>query len=108
LVNGEALPYSAFSAGEQAGAMLLLRLVTLSTATTARFSWIDEPLEHLDPSTRRLTAAMLAQGGHGDGIRQLVVTTYEEELARDLARADDGTGVVFVRTQAEFQTAAAT
>ncbi len=96
-VAGVELPYSAFSAGEQTAARLLLQLVVLTSATTARFCWVDEPLEHLDPTTRRLVAGMLSRGKRATGLNQLVVTTYEEDLARRLAAADDATHVVYVR-----------
>lgn len=99
LVNGEPLPFRAFSAGEQMSAKLLLRLITLASSTAAGFCWIDEPLEHLDPTTRRLTAGMLARGAIASGINQMVVTTYEDDLARLLTREDDRTQLVYVRTQ---------
>ncbi|MDP9451923.1 MAG: AAA family ATPase [Actinomycetota bacterium] len=96
-IAGAELPYSAFSAGEQTAARLLLQLVVLTSATTARFCWVDEPLEHLDPTTRRLVAGMLSRGKRATGLNQLVVTTYEEDLARRLAAADDATHVLYVR-----------
>lgn len=98
-MEGYDLPFEAFSAGEQSSARLLLRLVSLTTATAARFCWIDEPLEHLDPTTRRLTAGMLARGAGTSGIRQLVVTTFEEELAGLLERTSDDVHLLHVRTR---------
>lgn len=88
-VNGEPLPSSAFSAGEVAGLNLLVRLVVASMATNATFCWFDEPLEHMDPDTRRYVASMLARAGSGEGpMRQIVLTTYEESLARQLNERD--------------------
>lgn len=98
LVNGESLPFKAFSAGEQMSARLLLRLIMIASTTAAGFCWIDEPLEHLDPTTRRLTAGMLARGALAGGIGQMVVTTYEDDLARLLARESDRTEIIYVRT----------
>ena len=100
-VTGHELPYPAFSAGEQTAARLLLQLVVLTAATSAQFCWVDEPLEHLDPTTRRLVAGMLSRGKQATGLDQLVVTTYEEDLARRLAAADETTEILYVRAGAE-------
>src|SRR5260370_42304605 len=59
-VNGETLPLRSFSTGEKMAARLLLHLLALDAATQAGFCWIDEPLEHLDPDTRRQVASLLA------------------------------------------------
>lgn len=97
-VNGEALTYDAFSEGEKAFSHVLLRLLVLDAATRADFCWIDEPLEHLDPPTRRHVASMLARAVSSSSARQIVVTTYEEPLARRLAlRYPDQVGVIYVR-----------
>ena len=88
-VNNQALPFDSFSTGEGAGLTLLIRLVVASMATKADFCWFDEPLEHMDPDTRRHVASMLTRAGSGDGqLRQIVVTTYEEPLARQLNLRD--------------------
>lgn len=97
-VNGLDLSFASFSDGEQTSAQLLLRLLVLDAATQAGFCWIDEPLEHLDPSARRHVASLLARARSNSGLRQVVVTTYEEPLARRLAlRHPDETRVVYVR-----------
>lgn len=97
-VNGLDLPFTAFSDGEQTSAQLLLRLLVLDAATDAGFCWIDEPLEHLDPAARRHVASLLARARSNSGLRQVVVTTYEEPLARRLAlRHPEETRVVYVR-----------
>lgn len=96
-VDGHRLPLAGFSAGETTAARLLMQLAILTTATTADFCWFDEPLETLDPRTRRRVAAMLAQGRKATGLRQLVITTYEEDLAAQLAQAEPNTRVEYVR-----------
>lgn len=79
------IPFDQFSSGEKVVALLATRLLVLSASTRASFLWLDEPLEHLDPKNRRLTASLMATaGGH---VRQVLVTTYEEALARRLATA---------------------
>ena len=95
--RGHRLGIDAFSAGEQMAARLLMQLAILTSATGVKFCWIDEPLEHLDPKTRRLVAGMLSHGRDALGLRQLVVTTYEEELAQRLSEADETTIVQYVR-----------
>jgi DNA repair exonuclease SbcCD ATPase subunit len=97
-INGHDLPFAAFSDGEKASAQILLRLLVLDAATRANFCWIDEPLEHLDPITRRHIGSMLARAGTTSGTRQVLVTTYEEPLARRLAlRFPANTHLVYVR-----------
>lgn len=98
LVNGDLLPFSSFSTGERMGLQLVLRLLLVEAATRADFMWIDEPLEHLDPNARRLVANLLARAT-GERLRQVVVTTYEEPLARRLAAAAPGAvHLQYVRT----------
>lgn len=97
LVNSERLDVTGFSAGEQTAAKILMQLAILTTATAIDFCWFDEPLEHLDPRTRRHVASLLAQGRKATGLRQLVVTTYEEELAAQLAEAEDSARIEYVR-----------
>lgn len=97
VVNGERLDVQGFSAGEQTAAKILMQLAILTTATTVDFCWFDEPLEHLDPRARRHVAGLLAQGRKATGLRQLVVTTYEEELAAQLAEAEESAHIEFVR-----------
>jgi DNA repair exonuclease SbcCD ATPase subunit len=95
--RGHRLGIDAFSAGEQMSARLLMQLAILTSATRVRFCWVDEPLERLDPRTRRLVAGLLSHGRTALGLRQLVVTTYEEELAQRLSEADETTTVQYVR-----------
>jgi DNA repair exonuclease SbcCD ATPase subunit len=97
-VNGESLPYSAFSTGERTGLVILLRLLVLEMATRVNFCWFDEPLEHLDPEARRRVAEALARAAVAGPLRQIVVTTYEEPLARRLAERHPGqVNLIYVR-----------
>lgn len=98
---GGELGFEAFSAGEQAAAGLLLRLIAAATVSGTGFCWIDEPLEHLDPATRRLVAGTLATGPRVTGLRQVLVTTYEEDLARRLSETTANTRIVYVRPRSE-------
>jgi DNA repair exonuclease SbcCD ATPase subunit len=101
-VNGHQLPFNAFSTGESIGAQIVLRLLVAQMATDADFCWFDEPLEHLDPDVRRQVANILAGATSTDSnLRQLVVTTYEEPLARQLkARTPETVSLLDVRTAA--------
>lgn len=97
-VNGLPLPFGSFSTGERMAAQVLLRLLVLQSATRSTFIWIDEPLEHLDPASRRHVASLLARAARPDSVQQIVVTTYEEPLARRLeARDPDRVRLVHVR-----------
>lgn len=78
---GETLSDTEFSTGERTGLVILLRLLVLETVTKANFCWLDEPLEHLDPDSRRKVAGILARASNAGPLKQIVVTTYEEPLA---------------------------
>lgn len=94
-----ALEFLSFSAGEQVVAKLLLRLATLTSTTDVPFCWIDEPLEHLDPDARRFVARTLAYLSSGSGLRQIFVSTYEQDLALQLADdSPDQVHLEFLRT----------
>lgn len=77
------VPFDQFSSGEKVIALLAVRVLVLSASTRASFLWLDEPLEHLDPKNRRLAASLMNIAG--THIRQVLVTTYEEALARRLS-----------------------
>jgi DNA repair exonuclease SbcCD ATPase subunit len=96
LVRGiHEIPFTQFSSGEKVVALLATRLLVLGASTRASFLWLDEPLEHLDPKNRRITASLMsAAGAH---VRQILVTTYEEPLARRLAAASSA-HLRYVRT----------
>jgi ABC-type polar amino acid transport system ATPase subunit len=75
-----------------------LRLLLLDTATRATFCWVDEPLEHLDPDTRRQVALRLALTPAMSGATQMLVTTYEEPLVRHIAQSmPEHVRVLYVR-----------
>ncbi|MDQ4089606.1 MAG: hypothetical protein M3163_04785, partial [Actinomycetota bacterium] len=98
-IDGAALEFAAFSAGEQTVAKLMMRLTTLLATTTVPFCWIDEPLEHLDPVSRQLVGSTLAHLSAAGGLEQIFVTTYEEPLARRLADLQPGrVRVQYLRT----------
>jgi DNA repair exonuclease SbcCD ATPase subunit len=98
-VAGETLSDTEFSTGERTGLVILLRLLVLETVTRANFCWLDEPLEHLDPDSRRKVAGILARAGHTGPLKQLVVTTYEEPLARRVHERDpENVTLVYVRS----------
>jgi DNA repair exonuclease SbcCD ATPase subunit len=79
------IDFSSFSSGEKVIAKLLLRLATLTSTTEIPFCWIDEPLEHLDPDARSYVAQTLAYLSSAHALSQIVVTTYEQDLALQLA-----------------------
>lgn len=88
-IDGHLLPFEAFSDGESSGLKLLIRVLVAQMASKADFCWFDEPLEHLDPDTRRQVANILTRATSDDSqIQQIVVTTYEEPLARQLHKRD--------------------
>jgi DNA repair exonuclease SbcCD ATPase subunit len=79
---GYELPFDAFSTAEGMGAAIIIRLLAAQMATEADFCCFDELLEHLDPEVRRRVANILSRATSGEGpLRQVVVTTYEEQLA---------------------------
>jgi DNA repair exonuclease SbcCD ATPase subunit len=89
-VEGHPLAYSSFSTGERMGATIVLRLLIAQMVTSVDFCWFDEPLEHFDPGVRRHMARALSRATIGNrSLRQVVVTTYEEPLARRLQAPDD-------------------
>ena len=95
---GETLPDSEFSTGERTGLVIVLRLLVLDTMTKANFCWLDEPLEHLDPDSRRKVAGILARASSIGAPKQIVVTTYEEPLARRVQERDpQNVALVYVR-----------
>lgn len=97
-VAGETLTDTEFSTGERTGLVILLRLLVLETVTKANFCWLDEPLEHLDPDSRRKVAGILARAGSSGSLKQIVVTTYEEPLARRVHERDpQNVTLVYVR-----------
>ncbi|MGH9209667.1 MAG: AAA family ATPase [Acidimicrobiales bacterium] len=94
-----AIPYGSFSGGEKTLASLLTRLLFVTSATRLDAMWLDEPLEHLDPANRTKVARLLAQVTQGDShLRQVLVTTYEEGLARSMIERHDAASILYVST----------
>ncbi|WP_419849898.1 AAA family ATPase [Candidatus Poriferisocius sp.] len=85
---GGTLRISDLSGGERATAVLVARLLVTASITQIPTVWFDEPLEHLDPRRRSAVARTLVRAGQTATIEQLIVTTYEDRLARQLAAAD--------------------
>lgn len=85
----EDIPFAYLSSGEKVVALLAVRLLVLGSSMRALFLWLDEPLEHLDPRNRRLAASLMSAAG--EHVRQILVTTYEEDLARRLAKRGQAT-----------------
>jgi DNA repair exonuclease SbcCD ATPase subunit len=85
VVGDRELPWSQLSSGEQIWARLVASLLVLRSSTTLPFAWLDEPLEHLDPRARRIVATDLACSTRSGRPAQMIITTYEHILARQLA-----------------------
>lgn len=85
------VPYAQFSGGQRTVAQVLLRLLAVTMVTRCPFLVLDEPLEHLDPRTRRIIASLLVRATSPDSsLDQVVVTTYEESVTRRLSAAPVG------------------
>jgi DNA repair exonuclease SbcCD ATPase subunit len=96
-IGTDDLDYTHFSDGEKMVTQLILRVLVLRATTRLSFFWVDEPLEHLDPDARRALAVLLAQAPEDPSFRQVLVTTYEEQLVRRLRASIPNTHVVYVR-----------
>lgn len=97
-LGGRTLEFGSLSGGEKVWALLLTRLLILGASTRAPFIWLDEPLEHLDPKLRKVVAGTLAKASSGTGLRQVIVTTYEAELARQLMEDVPSASLLYVTT----------
>lgn len=87
------------SGGERATALLISRIILAASATRSSTLWLDEPLEHLDPTRRANVAQTLVRAAQTGTLDQIVVTTYEEGLARRLqATAPDTVQLTYVRS----------
>ena len=95
--DGVELGWDTLSGGERTWARIVTHLIVMGTTTSLPFAWFDEPLEHLDPQLRHAVAATLATATRGGTPRQLLVTTYEDGIARQLADDAAGAGVVTLR-----------
>lgn len=93
------LRYSQLSGGEKVLASLITRLLFVTSSTGLRSIWLDEPLEHLDATNRVKAARLLVQATRpGNRMQQVVITTYEEGLARTLASRYEHVHVEYVST----------
>lgn len=101
IVAGEEIRWSAMSGGERVWARVLTHLLVVASSTRLPFIWFDEPLEHLDPALRRSVATTLAAAGSAGHVEQLLVTTYENALARQLAEDTDRVALVNVRASVD-------
>jgi DNA repair exonuclease SbcCD ATPase subunit len=95
-VGGRTLGFGALSGGERVWALLVTRLLIAAASTQAPFVWLDEPLEHLDPRLRRIVAGTLAMASSLAGLRQVVVTTYEAPIARQLMEDVPSASLIYV------------
>ena len=102
VVGDRELPWSQLSSGEQVWARLVASLLVLRSSTTLPFAWLDEPLEHLDPRARRIVATDLASSTRSGRPAQMIVTTYEHTLARQLADDLPGTHLRYINRTAIF------
>lgn len=91
------LSFADLSGGERIWASLVARLLLLGASTCVPFAMLDEPLEHLDPKLRRTVATTLINASSKGGLRQIVVTTYEHALARQLAEDLPDANIVVIR-----------
>lgn len=96
VVGDRELPWSQLSSGEQIWARLVASLLVLRSSTTLPFAWVDEPLEHLDPRARRIVATDLASSTRTGRPAQMIVTTYEHTIARQLAEDLPGTHLRYI------------
>jgi hypothetical protein len=96
VVGDRELPWSQLSSGEQIWARLVASLLVLRASTTIPFAWLDEPLEHLDPRARRIVASDIAKATRSGRPAQMIATTYEHTLVRQLAEDLPDTHVRYI------------
>lgn len=84
--GADTLPYESLSGGEKMVAIVLLRVALVTALTSADFIVLDEPLEHLDPRGRRLLISSLAGAVDRGLLKQIILSTYEESIARRLVQ----------------------
>jgi predicted ATPase len=89
-VGDHSLTFEAFSTAEGTAALIIMRLLVAQMTTKATFAWFDAPLEHLDPDVRRNVASLMTKVTADGSLEQVVVTTYEETLARKLQERSPG------------------
>ncbi len=100
------LALSDFSGGERATALLVTRVMLAASATHASTLWFDEPLEHLDPVRRASVAQTLVRAAQAGTVDQILITTYEEGLARRLeATAPEHVQLTYIRSTTPSESA---
>lgn len=97
VIGDRELPWVQLSGGERIWARIVAGLLVLQASSALDFACIDEPLEHLDPRTRRIVAADIAAIPGRGRPRQLIVTTYEHSIARQIATDSDNASVLIIR-----------
>lgn len=102
VVNDRELRWESLSSGEQIWARLVANLLILQASTTLPFAWLDEPLEHLDPRARRIVATDLATATRSGRPAQLIVTTYEHAIAKQLAEDVDEASIRLIDRTPEY------
>ena len=101
--EGNITPFGSFSGGEKVLAVLAARLVYVAAATNVSTMWIDEPLEHLDLRNRQRCARLLATVAANDPrLSQIVVTTYEAEIADVVASRHKNVSVIPITSTAVY------
>ncbi len=98
---GAELGWDTLSGGERTWARIVTHLLVLATTTALPFAWFDEPLEHLDPTLRQSVASALATAAADGAPKQILVTTYESTLARQLADDSPTAQLITLRTTAD-------
>jgi DNA repair exonuclease SbcCD ATPase subunit len=99
VVGDRVLPWESLSGGERIWARLVTHLLVLSASTRLPFAWFDEPLEHLDPRMRRAVASSLTSATSAGSPVQLLVTTYEHAIARELSAAWEHSTIRYIRSR---------
>jgi chromosome segregation ATPase len=89
--HGHPVNFANFSGGEKTMAVVLLRFLAIQMTTRSSFICFDEPLEHLDSKNRRMLARLLVEATQHGPMKQVIVTTYEESIARALGASMVGT-----------------
>ena len=101
--EGNITPFEGFSGGEKVLAVLAARLVYVAAATNVTTMWIDEPLEHLDLRNRQRSARLLATVAANDPrLSQIVVTTYEADIADVVASRHHNVSVIPITSTAVY------
>ena len=74
--------FASLSGGERMALLVVLRVLLARRLTNADFVLLDEPFEHLDVVNRRSLLRFLETVCNKRLVRQMVVCTFEERLAR--------------------------